>query len=208
MHQEFINNNYTVVKADYEYNPNTQYISSITYTEGTSGSGSLANTQTDDSNYKQINAEGSYIPFPVEDWIYQIVITFNINPPYAGRDFYLSVDIVSGVSMTLKKNGGTIASGTTIDFDDMLLTGTNSITLAGSRLSTTFNSKIYYFKLVEDITPLTELDVQVDIEAKVDNSVDFLRYSHRTNESIDVDLDIWDWTSSTWYEIDIKFLNS
>ncbi|MBA7522281.1 hypothetical protein ES705_14399 [subsurface metagenome] len=120
---------------------------------------------------------------------------------YDGRDFYFSCDIVSGTSMSLKVNGVQKASGTTIDFDDVLIEDVNSIRLDGSRWSTTFDSKIYYFKLVEIIK---EIDVQVDMQVTDPEaaSVESLEYSHKTNVSQPIDLDIWNWNTEQWYEIE------
>ena len=55
-------------------------------------------------------------------------------------------------------------------------------------------------------TPYSEydLDVQVDIQVNNPNcsSITSLKYSHRTDVSAIVDLDIWNWNSSTWFEIE------
>ncbi|MFW9821587.1 MAG: hypothetical protein ACFFE4_01545 [Candidatus Thorarchaeota archaeon] len=49
-----------------------------------------------------------------------------------------------------------------------------------------------------------ELDVQVDMEVDDEDiyQVEYLKYSYKTNVSIDVDLVIWDWGTSTWDEIE------
>ncbi|MHA2338679.1 MAG: DUF2341 domain-containing protein, partial [Candidatus Hodarchaeales archaeon] len=53
----------------------------------------------------------------------------------------------------------------------------------------------------DEIAPL---DVQIDMQVTDPDllSIEFFKYSHRTNLSATVDLDIWNWDSSTWYEIE------
>jgi len=58
--------------------------------------------------------------------------------------------------------------------------------------------KVYYNDVEQD------LDVQIDIQVDDPDlsSIEYLKYSHRTNVSATIDLDIWNWISSTWYEIE------
>ena len=52
--------------------------------------------------------------------------------------------------------------------------------------------------------PYMTLDVQIDIQVDDPDcsSIEYLKYSHKTNVSTTMDLDIWNWSSSTWYEIE------
>lgn len=124
---------------------------------------------------------------------------------YGGRDFYFSCDIVSGASMTLQVNGVTKAMGSTIDFDDMLIMGVTSIRLVGSKWDSTFNSKIYYFKLVEDIEP-TPVDLDFQIDLQIDDEYCYfpnsISYSYKTSVSQTIDFDIWNWDTESWDEIE------
>lgn len=184
-----------------------EYISSITYTKGSDGGGNLENTQTDDENYQRINPKSTYYGNPIFDTKYETEITFIIDPAYGGRDFYFSCDIwTSGsMSLTLSYNGGTIGTGELIDLDDEFLTAVTYIKLMGNRWTTNYYTLVKYFKLVEDATGTpAELDVQVDVQVNDPdlNSIEFFKYSHKTNVSIDIDLDIWNWVTTTWYEIE------
>jgi len=173
-----------------------EFINSVSYLHGSCGGGSLANTHTDDSNYYQMNSEYEY-------QVHWVSVTFNFNPTLAGRDFYISthIDTTSSAIGYLYINGQLQASGIHIDFDHELKTGVNSITFQTYSETTAHNSKMYYFKLVENPP---DLDVQVDMQVEDPNcySVNSLQYSHRTNISATVDLDIWNWGTSSWNEIE------
>jgi hypothetical protein len=93
-----IDANYSTIKSTNAILQTDEFIDSITYTKGSSGVGTLENTQTDDSYYKQINPKSTYYGNPIFDYKYEIDVYFNIDPVYAGRDFYFSCDIVTGVS--------------------------------------------------------------------------------------------------------------
>ena len=62
-----------------------------------------------------------------------------------------------------------------------------------------FEIQVYTYE-----APNYEVRFQVDLQ--VDNEDCFypymLSYSHKTNISETIDLDIWDWVSETWYEIE------
>jgi len=204
---ETIDSNWSVINSTKGVFVPDEYISSITYTKGSDGGGNLENTQTDDENYQRVNPKETYYGQPAYDYLYETEVLFIIDPAYGGRDFYFSCDITTSgsMSMSLRINGVEKASGTTIDFDDMLITGVTSIQLFGSRWTNTFYSLVKYFKLVEDKTPTSaELDVQIDMQ--IDDldlsSIEFFKYSHRTNRSIAMDLDVWNWGTTTWFEIE------
>ena len=201
---EYLDGDYSLITSCEAFCPSNEYIDSITYTKGSAGDGSLENTQTDDSNYKQILRKKTYYGTPVYKYLYSIDVLFNIDPVYGGRDFYFSCDIVSGMSMYLYVNGGGVASGSTIDFDDMLISDVTSIRLFGNRWDTTFDSKVYYFKLVEVGETPAIINFTVDIQVDNPNCtlITTLQYSHRTNISIPIALDIWDWTTSSWVNIE------
>lgn len=49
-----------------------------------------------------------------------------------------------------------------------------------------------------------DLDVKADIDLNALDfqTLDYLKYSHKTNDSIDIDLDVYNWTSQSWHEIE------
>ncbi len=49
-----------------------------------------------------------------------------------------------------------------------------------------------------------DLDVQVDIQVDDEDcrTVEYLKFSHKTNVSATIDLDIWNWDTTTWVEIE------
>ncbi len=176
-----------------------EFINSVSYLQGSFGGGSLANTHTDNSNYYQMNSEYKFA-------VHGVATTFNFDPSLSGRDFYISAHIVTSDSIVgcISINGQGWKSGTNINFDDELVTGVNIIRFSTNSESTSHNSKIYYFKLVENPTGVPDLDFQVDMQVDNPNcySVTSLQYSHRTNISATVDLDIWNWGTSSWDEIE------
>ncbi|KKM81852.1 hypothetical protein LCGC14_1325600, partial [marine sediment metagenome] len=198
---ETIDADYSVIDSSNAVGYN-EFIDSITLQAGTLGPGTLANTHTDDSNYLQINSE--YVAMPFYNDV--VAFSFNFDPALAGRDLYISADIVTnGVKPgELRVNGVNWKTGGTIDFDNQLHTGVNSISFfVGPQ--TPFNLQIYYFKIVEGLTPVpAEADVQVDMQITDPDitSIEYLKYSHKTDVSATIDLDIWNWIASTWYEIE------
>ncbi|MFW9939769.1 MAG: hypothetical protein ACFFFT_01920 [Candidatus Thorarchaeota archaeon] len=189
---QFIDGNYSIISHD-DVN---QFIDSITYTFGSAGEGTIANTYTDDSNYKELDIGYSDFKFWVD-------VTLNFDPSLAGRDFYMSAHFgCSKVPGHLYINGEIEKSGNTIDFDNELYEDVTSIRYKTDwSCDNYWSAYIYYFELVE---PIGEIDVQIDMNVNDTDlhEIEYLQYSHRTNVSATVDLDIWNWTDSQWYEIE------
>ncbi len=65
---------------------------------------------------------------------------------------------------------------------------------------------LYSVFLVLYVMTIYSDELEVKIGMKADDpdvlSVDYLKYSHRTNVAVDIDLDIWNWQSESWYEIE------
>ncbi len=186
-----------------------EFIGSITYTKGTSSTGTVENTYTNDGSYKQINPKSTYIAFPIYDYKYDVQITFNFDPSLAGRDFYISAHIVTSNSPStsvLKINGATWKSGSTIDFDDNLKTGVNSITFQAYKLGASYNTKIYYLKIVQadDPTPAV-INFTIDVDFSRVNISELTNINvasyHYTNVSTDIIGNIYDYTSGTYIEM-------
>ena len=202
---EYLDGNYSVIASSEPVNPPNEYVDSITYTKSVSGTGTIENMQNDDDNYKQINTKKTYYGNPIYDYLYTLRCSFNFDPALAGRDFYLSIDLVSTKSGSLKVNGQAIRTGTTIDEDDIYIEDVTSISWdAGSRWSTSFNTKFYYFKLVEVGEAPATINFTVDIEVSNPDCtlITTLQYSHKTNISVPVALDIWNWVTSSWDNIE------
>ena len=142
MHSD--DNSYSVFTSTEGVVVPNEYLYSITYTKGSGGPGTLADTQTDDENCKQI-----YPRF--DGYYYEVDIKLNIENGYGGRDFYFSFHATSsGPTMELYKDTTLITSGKAIDFDDNLQAGINNyIRLKTQKCTGTFAVKIYYFLMIE-----------------------------------------------------------
>ncbi|MFW9969913.1 MAG: hypothetical protein ACFFDF_06905 [Candidatus Odinarchaeota archaeon] len=125
----------------------SQYISSITISAGTLGSGLLSNTYVDDENYIQYNSQWFGNPFLQ----HVIWLDFNFNPLLSGGDYYLSVHIestFSGQEAYLIVNGQTYECSTNLNFDNQVINDVTSIAITGANDFTGFSFRIFYFKLV------------------------------------------------------------
>lgn len=200
---ETIDANYSVIDSSEAVIVEDEFLDSISLIIGSEGGGSIANTMTDDSNYYQIDSV--YHGFPFNNQV--ITALFNFDPTYGGRDFYLSLDmaIIGTSSIDFRVNGISEESGSSLDFDDYLYEDVISMSVICFPQVASFSLRIYYFKIIEDASPTpAEVDVQVDMQITDPDisSIEFLKYSHKTDISVDIDLDIWNWDTTTWYEIE------
>lgn len=200
-------NSYSVFESNEGSFISDEYLYSISYTKGSSGAGTIENTQTDNGNYKQINPKSTYYGYPVFDYCYDIDIKFNLENGYSGRDFYFSFHAVSSSpTMYLYESGGSIASGTTIDFDDMYLEDVSEIRLVAHKWSSSFNVKVYYFLMVEDATPTpAELNFTIDLNFNNLNNSEVLGLNvishHHTNVSTNIQGEIYNFTDTSYMEM-------
>ncbi|KKM60098.1 hypothetical protein LCGC14_1545280, partial [marine sediment metagenome] len=133
-----------------------QYIRSTTRTYGTVNPSynDLTATRTFDANFYQIDAN-YYGPWTS----YLIDFAFNFDTSFSeGEDYFISYKIVTsqGVSGTLKIDGQTFQSGTTIEVNNQLINGLTSITYE-SIDTINHDVKIYYFKIVKSIPIKTDI---------------------------------------------------
>ncbi|KKN58657.1 hypothetical protein LCGC14_0549880, partial [marine sediment metagenome] len=199
---KFIDGNISKIDSDYGVFPSNEYINSISITWGYDGDGTLAGTRTDaDWNWKRIDSKQS----GPNKWV---DITFNINPTYAGRDFLFDfwsyVSVTSGTG-TVRINGEAYGGAAkTIHFHNVLFEDVNSITFRSTTTNHDHYVQINHFKLVEANAAPPELDVLIDMEVENPDAdtIDYLKYSHKTNQSQTIDLDIWNWITEQWYEIE------
>ncbi len=85
------------------------------------------------------------------------------------------------------------------------VSGTNQVRIRFQALSVVENFELLIDRLrIDYLAEPAELNVQIDMQV-VDpdfSSIEFFKYSHKTNISITVDLDIWNWDTTSWYEIE------
>ena len=74
------------------------------------------------------------------------VFSFNYIP--SGRDFLVSFHIESTKSIELYFNGGEFRSGETLDEDDQLKEGINTVSISGMN-ETSFQINVYFFKMID-----------------------------------------------------------
>jgi len=199
---QFIDGNYSEIDSYYGTFTFSIYINSISITHGWDGEGTLAGTTVDaDYNYKRIDSE----QVGPNKWV---DISFNINPTYAGRDFlfdfwsYVSVTEGSG---TLKVNGETYGStAKTIHFHNVLFEDVTSITFRSTTTTHDHFAQINHFKLTDINSELAEINTTIDLNVTDSDihQVEYLQYSHKSNVSVTIDLDIWDWNTEEWDEIE------
>jgi len=123
-----------------------RYLDSVIINYGSEGSGTLGNTHTDDSNYKQYNSAWFGNPFNE----HLLNLDLNIDSNFKVGNYYLSVHIESTTDQKayLYINGEIYASSTNIDFDNQKILNVNSIELAGSNSTSSFNFRIFHLKLI------------------------------------------------------------
>lgn len=199
-----IDGNYTIIESTYtagepEYG-DPEYINSITYDDGGYNSGNIANTQTDNTQYYCGSNGGSGA----------IDMNLIFNPALNGRDFKISAHIHGQYQATmtvyLKINGATWKSGKNIDFDDEIYNGVNTIELTMNSWPVIQRLYLFYFKLVPIEAGEGTMDIDFQIDLQIDDEYCYfpnsISYSYKTNVSMTVDFDIWNWDTESWYEIE------
>ena len=178
-----------------------EFIDSLDFTEGESIL-ELSNTYVDDTNYiwlRDVDDSGV------------VNVEFVFDPIVGGRDFYISAHLFTtdSTSRSLNINGVSWKTTTTIDFDDELVEGVNSITFEaiGNQYVLT---KFWYFKIIEKITPtLPELNFTMNLNCSEYNYSNFLALNitsyHFTNISQSISVNIYNYNTLSY---DLMFTSS
>ncbi len=134
---------WTVVNSDIE---DIIYITDIELEYGSGPTDPVANAQVDDDTFFHITAQ-EYLT----EYVISGTIEFNINPE--GRDLSISYHIeTTGLQPPIiltVNDGNPWLSGETLDFDNELKSGINTIEISGYHESTSFSVSFYFFKIVD-----------------------------------------------------------
>ena len=171
-----------------------EFTDSITITAGVYVSGSVSDTWVDNAVAHVVS--GTYVTS----------VQLNFDPALAGRNFYVSGHFTTtGMSGSLLMNGVGWKTAQTIDFDNEVYNGLNTIVYTAGSMGA-LQGKVFYFKLVEVGDPTTAIiNYTMSVNFSEIQSQELLGVNvssfHYTNVSTTITSNIFNYTSSSYVQM-------
>jgi len=197
--QDIISNNgvYSTLTSS-PYSPasdgDPNYINSVTYNAGSYYDGTLLNTQTDDGAYYRSTKR----PYEIFD------MNLFFDPALTGHDVELSINVIGGgQSIYLYINGVAVVGGASLDFDNQVYENVNTVELREAYSTSSRYIVLYYFKIIElDLIPEEPAEFDYTVEWTIPTGTpQTLYYDYMTSVAVDCDMDIYDWVSTSYVEL-------